>query len=135
MVRCQQATIDVLLAQLGQNASNSSIPPSANPRHAPKPVVKKKSKCKPGSQPGHAPRLKQLLPPEQSCCAWCRQLVYLHQGQQPQRQKVRLPRAVLTTIFALHSGSLSDRGHAAGAEAADETTASLAFPSGAVPAA
>jgi transposase len=63
-VRRQQATIDELLARLGQNASNSSIPPSANPLQAPKPVVKKKSRRKPGGQPGHPPRLKQLLPPE-----------------------------------------------------------------------
>lgn len=63
-VRRQQATIDDLMARLGQNASNSSIPPSANPLHAPKPVVKKKSKRKPGGQPGHPPRLKQLLPSE-----------------------------------------------------------------------
>src|ERR1700730_16509894 len=53
-----------LKALLGRNASNSSTPPSANPLGAPKPVVKKKSKRKPGGQPGHPPRLKQLLPPE-----------------------------------------------------------------------
>jgi transposase len=53
-----------LKALLGRNASNSSIPPSVNPLGAPKPVVKKKSKRKPGGQPGHSPRLKRLLPPE-----------------------------------------------------------------------
>jgi transposase len=53
-----------LKALLGRNASNSSLPPSANPLGAPKPVVKKKSKRRPGGQPGHPPRLKQLLPPE-----------------------------------------------------------------------
>src|SRR5205085_2910584 len=53
-----------LEAQLGTNSSNSSVPPSANPLGARKPVVKKKSKRKPGGQPGHPPRLKQLLPPE-----------------------------------------------------------------------
>src|SRR5438105_12105274 len=53
-----------LEARLGTNSSNSSVPPSANPLGAPKPVVKKKSKRKPGGQPGHPPRLKQLLPPE-----------------------------------------------------------------------
>ena len=63
-VRRQQATIQELTARLGQNSSNSSIPPSANPLNAPKPVRKKKSKRKPGGQPGHPPRLKQLLPPE-----------------------------------------------------------------------
>jgi transposase len=56
--------ITTLEARLGTNSSNSSVPPSANPLGAPKPVVKKKSKRKPGGQPGHPPRLKQLLPPE-----------------------------------------------------------------------
>src|SRR6266516_1449978 len=54
----------VLEARLGTNSSNSSVPPSANPLGAPKPVRKKKSKRRPGGQPGHPPRLKQLLPPE-----------------------------------------------------------------------
>jgi transposase len=40
------------------------VPPSANPPGAPKPVTKKKSKRKPGGQPGHPPHLKALLPPE-----------------------------------------------------------------------
>jgi transposase len=53
-----------LTARLGNNASNSSIPPSANPPGAPKPVVKKKSKRRRGGQPGHPPHLKQLLPAE-----------------------------------------------------------------------
>src|SRR3954452_19177377 len=64
IVRQQQAVIQELTAKLGQNAGNSSIPPSANPPGAPKPVVKPKSKRPPGAQPGHAPHLKQLLPPE-----------------------------------------------------------------------
>jgi transposase len=53
-----------LEARLGTNSTNSSVPPSANPLGAPKPVQKKKSKRKPGGQPGHPPRLKALLPPE-----------------------------------------------------------------------
>lgn len=53
-----------LEARLGTNSRNSSLPPSANPLGARKPVVKKKSKRRPGGPPGHAPRLKQLLPPE-----------------------------------------------------------------------
>src|SRR5947199_2549504 len=56
--------IAALEARLGTNSTNSSVPPSANPLGAPKPVRKKKSKRKPGGQPGHPPRLKQLLPPE-----------------------------------------------------------------------
>jgi transposase len=59
-----EALVRDLHARLGTNASNSSLPPSANPPQAPKPVVKPKSKRKPGGQPGHPPHLKQLLPPE-----------------------------------------------------------------------
>src|SRR6267378_580021 len=51
-------------ARLNTHSGNSSVPPSANPLGAPKPVRKKKSKRKPGGQPGHPPRLKQLLPPD-----------------------------------------------------------------------
>ncbi len=53
-----------LEARLGTNATNSSLPPSANPPQAPKPVVKKKTGKKPGGQPGHPARLKRRLPPE-----------------------------------------------------------------------
>jgi transposase len=56
--------VAALEARLGTNSTNSSVPPSANPLGAPKPVVKKKSRRKPGGQPGHPPHLKQLLPPE-----------------------------------------------------------------------
>ena len=54
-----------LEARLGTNSTNSSVPPSANPLDAPKPVKKKKSKRRRGGQPGHPPHLKQLLPLEQ----------------------------------------------------------------------
>jgi transposase len=53
-----------LEAKLGTNSTNSSLPPSANPLGAPKPVVKEKSTRKPGGQRHHPPHLKQLLPPE-----------------------------------------------------------------------
>lgn len=59
-----EARVRELEARLNRNSSNSSTPPSANPLGAPKPVVKKKSQRRPGGQPGHAPHLKQLLPPE-----------------------------------------------------------------------
>jgi len=59
-----EALVRDLLARLGTNSGNSSLPPSANPLGAPKPVVKKKSKRRPGGQPNHPPHLKQLLPPE-----------------------------------------------------------------------
>jgi transposase len=56
--------IEQLEARQGTNSTNSSLPPSANPLDAPKPVSKKKSKRRRGAQPGHPPHLKQLLPPE-----------------------------------------------------------------------
>lgn len=59
-----EALVRDLMARLGQNASNSSVPPSANPLGAPKPVVKKKSKRRRGGQPGHPPHLKEMLPRE-----------------------------------------------------------------------
>jgi transposase len=56
--------VAALEARLGTNSTNSSLPPSANPPGAPKPVVKPKSARAPGGQPGHRPYLKQLLPAE-----------------------------------------------------------------------
>ena len=60
-----EALVRDLQARLGQNASNSSLPPSANPPAAPKPVVKEPTGRKPGGQPGHAPTAPVRLPPEQ----------------------------------------------------------------------
>jgi transposase len=59
-----EALVRDLLARLGQNASNSSLPPSANPPSAPPPVVKAQTGKRRGGQPGHPPHLRQLLPPE-----------------------------------------------------------------------
>jgi transposase len=59
-----QQRFSELEARLKTNSSNSSIPPSANPLGAAKPVQKKKSKRKRGGQSGHPPHLKQLLPPQ-----------------------------------------------------------------------
>src|SRR5437879_5631074 len=59
-----EARLRDLEARLGQNASNSSIPPSANPPQAPKPVVKVPTGRKPGGQPGHTAHLRVRLPPE-----------------------------------------------------------------------
>jgi transposase len=59
-----EALVRELLARLGTNSSNSSVPPSPNPLDAPKPVQKKATGRKPGGQPGHPPHLKHLLPAE-----------------------------------------------------------------------
>ncbi len=59
-----EALVRELQARLGTNSTNSSVPPSANPLDAPKPVTKEPTGRKPGGQPGHPPHLKQLLPRE-----------------------------------------------------------------------
>lgn len=59
-----EATVRDLLARLGQNSSNSSIPPSANPPQAPPPVRKAPTGRKPGGQPGHDAHLREQLPPK-----------------------------------------------------------------------
>src|SRR6266702_2268681 len=53
-----------LEARLTSNATNSGIPPSANPPGAPKLPPKKPTGRPPGGQPGHAAHLKRRLPPE-----------------------------------------------------------------------
>lgn len=59
-----EALVRELQARLGQNAGNSSLPPSANPPEAPRPVVKQPTGKPPGGQPGHPPHLRLRLPPE-----------------------------------------------------------------------
>jgi len=59
-----EAIVRDLLAQLGRNAANSSLPPSANPPAAAKPVVKEPTGRAPGGQPGHAPYQRVRLPAE-----------------------------------------------------------------------
>jgi transposase len=59
-----EAQLRDLQARLGQNASNSSLPPSANPPAAPKPVVKQPTGRPPGGQLGHPPTPRLRLPPE-----------------------------------------------------------------------
>jgi transposase len=51
-----------LEAQLGRNATNSSVPPSANPLGAPKPAPKKPTGRPSGAQPGHPAHLRRRLP-------------------------------------------------------------------------
>src|SRR5437763_11382198 len=53
-----------LQALLGKNSTNSSVPPSANPPDAPKPVVKQPTGRKTGGQPGHPGSARLRLPPE-----------------------------------------------------------------------
>jgi transposase len=58
-----EARVRELEALLRRNASNSSMPPSANPPSAPRPVVKPSGR-QPGGQPGHAPCQRVRLPAE-----------------------------------------------------------------------
>ena len=59
-----EALVRDLQERLNRNASNSSLPPSANPLDAPKPVVKPPSGRKPGGQRGHPGHHRHRLPPE-----------------------------------------------------------------------
>jgi transposase len=59
-----QALVRDLQERLNQNSSNSSIPPSANPLSAPKPVLKNPTGRKPGGQQGHPGHHRRRLPPE-----------------------------------------------------------------------
>jgi transposase len=59
-----EALVRELRLRLDQNASNSSIPPSANPPGAPKPVVKTRTGRRRGGQPGHPGHFRRRLPPE-----------------------------------------------------------------------
>jgi transposase len=59
-----EALVRDLQERLNQNSSNSSIPPSANPLGAPKPVSKAPSGRKPGGQTGHPGHHRHRLPPE-----------------------------------------------------------------------
>jgi transposase len=63
-----EAHVHELRLRLDQNASNSSIPPSANPPGAPKPVVKAPSGRRRGGQPGHRGHFRRRLPPERVQC-------------------------------------------------------------------
>jgi transposase len=69
-----------LQERLAINASNSSLPPSANPPSAPRPVVKTPTGRKTGGQPGHPgtqrtrlprARVQHLIPLVPSHCAAC----------------------------------------------------------------
>jgi transposase len=59
-----EAIVRDLQAQLGRNAGNSSVPPSANPPAAPRPVVKEPTGRRPGAQLGHPPHPRVRLPAE-----------------------------------------------------------------------
>jgi hypothetical protein len=63
-VHALEAEVRDLQARLGQNACNSSLPPSANPADAPKPIIKQPTGRQPGAQPGHPTHLRRPDSPE-----------------------------------------------------------------------
>jgi transposase len=75
-----EALVRELQERLNQNSSNSSIPPSANPLSAPKPVLKNPTGRKPGGQRGHPghhrhriplERVRDIVPYVPRTCAHC----------------------------------------------------------------
>jgi transposase len=114
-----------LEARLGQNASNSSLPPSANPPDAPKPVVKRRTGNKTGGQPGHPGLSRLRLPPERvahtiplvpSHCERCRAPLSAQPGpDDPEpswHQFAELPRvAAVVTEFLGHARTCAGCGH------------------------
>jgi transposase len=124
IAQLEQAVRD-LEARLGQNASNSSLPPSANPPDAPKPVVKKRTGKQTGGQPGHPGLSRLRLPPERvahtvplvpSHCERCRAPLPAQSGpDDPEpswHQFAELPRlAAVVTEFQGHARTCACCGH------------------------
>jgi transposase len=145
-----------LEAQVGQNSSNSSMPPSANPPQAPPPVRKQPTGRKPGGQPGHTARLRERLPPERlseppvhflpDLCEDCQEDLPAEPGPddpEPRwHQVVELPEIpVQVTEYQAHGRTCRHCGHLTWATIPKEIrdhlcgprlTATLAFLSGAL---
>jgi transposase len=114
-----------LTARLGQNASNSSLPPSANPPSAPKPVVKKRTGRRTGGQPGHpglsrvrlpAARVAHVIPLIPSHCEHCQAPLPTQPGPSDPppswHQLAELPRlAAVVTEFQGHARTCTGCGH------------------------
>jgi len=114
-----------LQARLGQNSTNSSVPPSANPPDAPKPVVKQSTGRKTGGQPGHPGQTRLRLPPERithvialvpNRCEHCQAPLPAQAGlDDPEpswHQFAELPRmAAVVTEFQGHARTCACCGH------------------------
>lgn len=119
-----EALVCEFRAQLGINATNSSMPPSANPADAPKPVVKKPTGRKPGGQPGHPAHERARLPAEQlketihfvpKVCVHCQAKLPVSPGvDEPEplwHQVAELPpRLVEVTEYQAHARSCQECG-------------------------
>jgi transposase len=138
-----ESRIRDLEARLGQNASNSSIPPSANPPQAPAPVRKQPTGRKPGGQPGHPAYLRERLPPQRlteptihylpDLCAACGDDLPRAPGAddpEPRwHQVVELPEIpVQVTEYQAHGRTCSNCGHLTWAEIPPEIRAHVCGP-------
>jgi transposase len=65
IIRALLARLSELEARLNQTPHNSSVPPSSEHPHAKPPRSRKKSRRRPGAQPGHAKHERDLVPTEQ----------------------------------------------------------------------
>jgi transposase len=108
-----QARIRQLEAKLGRNATNSSVPPSANPPGVPKLSPKKATRHPSGGHPGHPARLWRRLPPERvqhfhdfvpsqywRCREWLPSLPTPDDPEPTWHQVAELPK--LATVFTEH---------------------------------
>ncbi len=148
-----EARLRELQAKLGRNASNSSLPPSANPLDAPPPVVKKPTGRKPGGQPGHPAHLRQRLPADkltspivhhvpQACAACHAALPAEPQASDPEprwHQVIELPESPVLAVEHQAHGRTCACGHVTWAQIPDNVrahvfgprlTATLSFLSG-----
>src|SRR5438105_6759130 len=149
-----EAQLRDLLSRLGQNSTNSSLPPSANPPQAPPPVRKQPTGRKPGGQPGHDAHLRQRLPPERrtapavhyvpDICEACQDdLPYAPGADDPEprwHQVVELPAIpVQVTEYQAHARTCLNCGHVNWAKIPDDIrdhvcgpwlTATMSFLSG-----
>ena len=120
-----EAELRELKAQLGRNASNSSLPPSQNPPQAPPPVRKEPTGRAPGGQAGHTAHLRERLPPERvketqhfvpDICEHCQEDLSLAPGPddpEPRwHQVVELPATpVEVTEYQAHGRTCPNCGH------------------------
>lgn len=124
-IEALEGTVQELQARLGQNSSNSSLPPSANPVGAPKPVVKKPTGRKPGGQPGHPACVRVRLPQERvnhvirlipPCCERCAAALSYepgpHDPEPTWHQVAELPNLTAhVTEFQGHARTCPECGH------------------------
>jgi transposase len=132
-----ETQVATLEARLGQNSSNSSIPPSANPPSAPPPVKKKSSGRKRGGQAGHkghhrerlpADRVDHVIPLIPSRCERCQEPLPVQGGaNDPEptiHQVAELPRVLaVVTEFQGHARTCPCCAHVTREHIPEEITA------------